>query len=159
MREGESEVGFVDVLSGRELHRLGAAWLGTDVETATALAACRAEHSRGRVASAESARDAGVGQNRGRGRRFRTRRDAWRRRRAGGVQRRRRQGTQGGGDDGEGRLIINSKFQSSVCKFSFSPCSRGQTKTFEYKSCSKLQILQLSFHSQIHLKLNLKDKI
>ena len=120
-RGGESEVAFVDVLSGGELHRLGAVWLGADVETA--LAACRAEHSQGRVASAEGARDAGVGQNRGRGRRFRTRRDAWRRRRAGGVQRRRRQGTQGGGDDGEGRLVINSKFQSSVCKFNFSPCS------------------------------------
>ena len=29
-----------------------------------------------------------------------------------------------------GRLVINSKFQSSVCKFSFSPCSRGQMKNF-----------------------------
>ena len=29
-----------------------------------------------------------------------------------------------------GRLVINSKFQSSVCKFNFSPCSRGQTINF-----------------------------
>ena len=64
-REGESEVGFVDVLSGGELHRLGAVWLGADVETA--LAACRAEHSQGRVASAEGARDAGVGAKPGAG--------------------------------------------------------------------------------------------
>ena len=67
-RGGESEVAFVDVLSGGELHRLGAVWLGADVETA--LAACRAEHSQGRVASAEGARDASLGQNRGRGRWF-----------------------------------------------------------------------------------------
>ena len=66
-REGESEVSFVDVLSGRELHRLGVVWLGTNIEMATVLAACRAEHSRGRVASAESARDAGVGAKPGAG--------------------------------------------------------------------------------------------
>ena len=127
-REGESEVGFVDVLSGGELHRLGAVWLGTNVETATALAACRAEHSWGRVASTEGARDASVGQNRGRGWRFRTRCDVWRRWRAGGVQYRRRQGTQRGGDDGEGKFVIKAKFKISFCKLNFSPYSIGQMK-------------------------------
>jgi hypothetical protein len=46
-------------------------------------------------------------------------------RRHGEKQRGRREG-----DDGDGKLVNNSKFQSSVSKFNFSPCSRGQTKNF-----------------------------
>ena len=33
-------------------------------------------------------------------------------------------------DGGDGRFVNNSKFQCSVSKFSFSPCSGGQTKNF-----------------------------
>jgi hypothetical protein len=75
--EGEIEVGFIDDLSGGELHRRGDTCLGTDVETAMALAACRAEHSRGRVASVGEARASGFGRYRGRERWIWPGRGAW----------------------------------------------------------------------------------
>ena len=93
--------------------------------------ACHAEGHRGRVASAEGARDADVWAKPGAGEAVLARAQhvagLWRHRRMASPRRERKQRRE---RYSNGRLVINSKFQSSVCKFNFSPCSRGQTKNF-----------------------------
>ena len=97
--------------------------------TATASTACRAEGRRGRVASVEGARDAGMGQNRGRGRRFRPGRDASAASgRAGGE--RRLHGEEQRGRWSEGKFVNRAKFKTPVCNFSFSPSTWPQMKNF-----------------------------
>ena len=74
----------------------------------------------------------------------------------------RRHGEKQRGREGErgtwGSFINKLKFKIKFINSVFLLLFGFKRKTFKYESCSKLQILQLSFQAQIHLKLNLKDK-